>query len=76
MSKSQHRIGLFVETSDYVDKQSAIEAALSKMADAIPMQQIKLDTDRTQSNFAIDLVVGGDFISVKTLLDKKPVEVG
>lgn len=76
MSKSQHRIGLFVETSDYVDKQSAIEAALSKMADTIPMQQIKLDTDRSQSNFAIDLVVGVDFISVKTLLDKKPVEAG
>lgn len=76
MNKDQCRIGVFVETADYVDKQTTIEAALSKMADAIAMQQIKLDTDRNQNNFAIDLVVGSDFVSVKTLLDKKPVEAG
>jgi hypothetical protein len=76
VSKSSHRIGLFVETSDYADKQSAVEAALSKMAEAIPMHQIKLDTNRSQNNFTINLVVGSDFVSVKTELDGKPVEAG
>lgn len=74
MPSGKVRVGLFVDTVGYSSKQEAVEGALSKMAECIPMHQIKLDTDRAQTNFQIDLTVGSDFVSVKTQLDKKPDE--